>query len=942
MGKRRNGRRQKQRQAVTVRPSTGAEIKGAEKASMVPVLSQRTGRGNQPTMVPLTEVINALTNNAITGSNVPLPVDPENRDPFGPGNPLPTATIDRPRRDTGRPEPRTTEYQVNSNVQLLQDRPLDWKLLRRAAREVDLIRECIEKRKGHIKPLRWGWVVSDDAVEEQLEAANVPQRQRRAQKMDVEAALRQRLRPEISRLNTWWRKPWAKNQLSFRQWASLLMEEYLVLDAVVIYPEMTYGGEILNFWIIDGSTIKPLRNIQGMIPEPPYPAFQQVLYGFPRGEFIASTVETPDGATVIPGAYSPDQLYYFRDVVRSETPYGLSAVEQALIAARIWLNRQGWMISEYDDGTGPHTWLVPPEDAAAALGEPFTPQKRREWQRNYNDDAGGNTAERHRTQITPPGFKPVVMPQVDQMYKPEYDMFLVRTVSSKLGITMPELNFTEPGGLGSTGYHEGQEDVQERVGTKPSIEIIQTIVTDLGRKYQNAPPELEFRIFGLDSDDEAAADEVVDTKFKSARMTLNETRDEQGRPRYDFAEADMPMIVTQRGVIFLEGSSELAPPGELVMPAQAPPNSNTENPADAEAEDGDDQAPGKPKAPVDQAAKSAEVAAYRNWARRGRGRKGATFELRSLTRAEAAGHGIDPGRVTFKAAGDGDPKDQAPADGAEPESSTQWPGWVLDLEAAAYWAPKLIQALLRAVAAEQLAEDWTAYAQTVPGALSEDETERVQALADAAQQWVQRERDAVTEALTEVFEGIYTDGYAIGAASAEAVLVGQTTAQMGGWAAGDAEAARLLLGELGDGSGLRTLLNQAGITIKSVADTRLDELGRVLADGTARGRSPDEIAKAIRDVLEIPSRAHMIAVTELNRAISAATLARYQKDGRHETEWATADDDRVCPICMENEDHGPVAIGEPFPSGALHPPGHPYCRCALLPVIDEEPMEDTR
>jgi hypothetical protein len=43
-------------------------------------------------------------------------------------------------------------------------------------------------------------------------------------------------------------------------------------------------------------------------------------------------------------------------------------------------------------------------------------------------------------------------------------------------------------------------------------------------------------------------------------VTLNERRDALGKPRYDFPEADMPMIITQRGIVYLEGASEQAPP----------------------------------------------------------------------------------------------------------------------------------------------------------------------------------------------------------------------------------------------------------------------------------------------------------------------------------------------------------------------------------------------
>ncbi len=950
----------------TVRRSTDAEIATTEKA-VPPALAARQGRGTQPTMVPITEAINAMTSALLNGGrpSQPLPTDPRNRNSFGPGDPLPISAIDDGRMDTGRPSPRTNEYQMMSNVQLVSERPLDWKVLRRAATDVDLIALCLDKRKEHIRPLKWGWVVSEQAIDDEIDGKGVKRAQRGAAREDVEADIRARLQHDITRLNSWWREPWKRMQYDTKQWWSLLLHEHLVTDAVAIYPEMTYGGDVTAFKIIDGSTIKPLRDIKGEIPEPPYPAYQQVLYGFPRGEYTASMAQTPEGL-VIPNGYLPDQLFYYRKTVRTDSPYGQSAVERALIAARLWLNRQGWLISEYDDGTGPRTWLVPPADAATLLGEKFTPQKRREWQRAYNDEMAGNTAARQRTQIAPPGFEPHEMTSVDAMYKPEYDQFLVRLVAAHMGIAMPELNFTEPGGLGSTGYHEGQEDVQDRNGTQPSIDVIQGIITRLGRTYQRAPQELEYKIFGQDTDDQDAEDEVVDRKYRRGSITLNETRDRDGKPRYAFAEADMPMVVTERGVLFLEGSSELVQPGILVTPASAPEPLNAEGaaaepdgsaagqppaaPAPAAA------APGAPAPQPGQNPKRKEVEKFRAWARHGG--KG-TFELRELTPAEAVGYRIDLDRVTFKAAGDTDPdpKDQPPDNQGD---VTDWPGWQYDLDAAAYWAPRIADALTGAVDADRLARDWVAHLPTTgltepagappPGSepTSEPAPERqlpVPASPDegpvfqagearyetVARQFVEREAEHVDAALTEVLTGVYSDGYAIGAASAVAV-VEQAPIELETWVVGDTEAAELLATHFGDGSGLRTLLNQAGVTIRSIADTRLDELGRALARGALRGDSADTIAGDIRGILSAPFRAHMIATTELCRAVSAASVACYGRRGYDGKYWLTADDDRVCPhICEPNEDQGVIPLEEPFESGAPHPPGHPLCRCAPMP-----------
>ena len=41
------------------------------------------------------------------------------------------------------------------------------------------------------------------------------------------------------------------------------------------------SGDLYGLQILDGSTIKPLIDDRGMRPMTPYPAYQQILYGFP-------------------------------------------------------------------------------------------------------------------------------------------------------------------------------------------------------------------------------------------------------------------------------------------------------------------------------------------------------------------------------------------------------------------------------------------------------------------------------------------------------------------------------------------------------------------------------------------------------------------------------------------------------------------------------------
>ncbi|MFG3287265.1 phage portal protein [Streptomyces sp. NPDC048179] len=269
------------------------------------------------------------------------------------------------------------------------------------------------------------------------------------------------------------------------------------------------------------------------------------------------------------------------------------------------------------------------------------------------------------------------------------------------------------------------------------------------------------------------------------------------------------------------------------------------------------------------------------------------------------------------------PKD----DGAE--GSARWPGWKMDLKAIAYWTPRIAAALRGAINPRQLAKAWLGMSASSSASRKPD---RLRELGDEAREWLEQHAPGIATALEEALGGVYLDGYVIGAVSAEVVAGAAAAVDWGSWTPGDAAAARLLLGRTGNGDGLATLLNESGVTIKSIVNTRLNALGRLLAEGAERGDSPTTIAAAIEGLLSDVTRAEMIATTELCRAVSAATLTTYLINGIESVEWISAGDGRVCNICQTNAEEGPRRPGSLFPSGQSAPPGHPWCRCALVPV----------
>lgn len=195
--------------------------------------------------------------------------------------------------------------------------------------------------------------------------------------------------------------------------------------------------------------------------------------------------------------------------------------------------------------------------------------------------------------------------------------------------------------------------------------------------------------------------------------------------------------------------------------------------------------------------------------------------------------------------------------------------------------------------------------------------------------------------LVNALHAAYGDGWLLGVGGAQElvrqaghpVAEGQglyrtaATLNWSAWRPGNAEAARQLAGEEG-GDGLAKLLDQADIVIQGISDDTLKRLGQVLAQSAEAGDSVDTTAKAVRDVLDDPGRAQMIAHTELARAVGAASLDTYERNGIPGKSWLTY---HPCPICEANEEAGVIPLDQDFPSGDAAPPAHPRCRCTIMP-----------
>jgi cell division septum initiation protein DivIVA len=140
------------------------------------------------------------------------------------------------------------------------------------------------------------------------------------------------------------------------------------------------------------------------------------------------------------------------------------------------------------------------------------------------------------------------------------------------------------------------------------------------------------------------------------------------------------------------------------------------------------------------------------------------------------------------------------------------------------------------------------------------------------------------------------------------------------------------------------LANYAADRVAGIQQTTRDRLRTLLADASASGWDYGRTARAITAAFDgfagratqehLRNRAELIAVHEIGTAYEvgkSAVAAELRGSGIDiEKSWVTVNDDRVSAHCRDNAAQGWIPDTQMFPSGQMHAPAHPACRCATV------------
>jgi len=143
------------------------------------------------------------------------------------------------------------------------------------------------------------------------------------------------------------------------------------------------------------------------------------------------------------------------------------------------------------------------------------------------------------------------------------------------------------------------------------------------------------------------------------------------------------------------------------------------------------------------------------------------------------------------------------------------------------------------------------------------------------------------------------------------------------WSPGHVKAADIVL----NNPGLDQLLKGAQVTIKDTTDKMRAEIAQALAESLMGGENLKDRTDRISKIINDPQRAELIARTEVNRAMTQASIASYGE--AQLTEFNLLTSPGACPVCDA------IAADNPHPLTDLasQPPIHPRCRCAAQPVV---------
>lgn len=430
---------------------------------------------------------------------------------FGPGAPLaPAAPV--------AIEGRQFQFPISTNTMVsTKTEGLSFKQLRMFADACDIVRLLIETRKDQVCGL--SWVVKPKDAEK---SPKVP-----GQKVKTD--------PRVKTLTTLLARP--DQMHSWSEWLRMVLEDMFVLDAPALYIQKTVGGKPYAFHPVDGGTIKRLIDDRGWTPQPPLPAYQQILQGITALD------------------YTLEEMVYKPRNPRTNRIYGYGPVEQTIVTAQLILKREASNLEYYDTGNMPEGWLTGAAD--------WTPEQLKQFQDILDAMLSGNLAERRKVRVVPHDSKYTA--GKEPALKGDYDEWLARIAC--FAFSYPPTPFIKQ--MNRSTSDNAKESSQEE-GLQPITLWVKELMDEI-IQVRLGFDDLEFVFEDKEAQDPLERAQIDQIYVNAGVLTPNEVRADMGLSPLPEPQENEPVQSTLEAPVGSNGQPATKPSGNNQPPAKGAP-----------------------------------------------------------------------------------------------------------------------------------------------------------------------------------------------------------------------------------------------------------------------------------------------------------------------------------------------------------------------------------
>lgn len=363
---------------------------------------------------------------------------------------------------------------VNPDRKPWADVPFSY--LRRMAELYPIARACINRRKTQITQLGWSITPLDDDMESE------------------------KFSKEIGLVQEWLKHPMG-HKTRFRELISLIVEDTLVIDAVCYELRKTQKGDFINLIPVDPTTIVLRVTSTGGTPEPPDPAYVQVI----QGQKVA--------------AFTTDEMLYEFMSPRSYNPYGKAPLESLILQVESALRGTLFNLNYLRENNVPEGFLTLPEEVASDRDQI------EQWQEWFDSIMAGNMRTVHRLKVLPNGSEYVPAKKPEDMAFERFELWLLQQTCAVFDVPPQDIGITYQVNK-ATG--ETQKDLSNERGLIPLGNFIKEIMDDLIHN-EFGFERIQFTWTNINPVDRKEEIDIAEKEIKLGALSVDEYRKREGR-----------------------------------------------------------------------------------------------------------------------------------------------------------------------------------------------------------------------------------------------------------------------------------------------------------------------------------------------------------------------------------------------------------------------------